>query len=346
MIVIPDLDGHAKVAETRKAFIDAGLMPYPRFVISEDPRAKSGILKDIEEVTMMDINPMRRAGMLTAVAIAAGRASPEVYHQEDVEVIQGDRTPTVEEALDQGKLILLAEDNLTNQLVIRKQLNTLGCQCEIANDGKEGFEMWQAKPYCLLLTDCHMPEWDGFELTAAVRKSEESSSKRAPIIAITANALQGEADRCLAAGMEDYMSKPVEMKVLKQTLVKWMGDGSVAGDGGNGEAGETSAEAPASPQDTETGSCPIDDRMLKDMFGDDDAMFKEIMQSFIHPSEAIIADLMAAHRSRSAADVKAEAHKLKSSSRSVGANDLADTCLTLETAGKEEDWGTIDELAP
>ncbi len=86
--------------------------------------------------------------------------------------------------------------------------------------------------------------------------------------------------------------------------------------------------------------------MLKDMFGDDDAMFKEIMQSFVDPSEAIIADLMAAHRSRSAADVKAEAHKLKSSSRSVGANDLADTCLALETAGKEEDWGTIDELAP
>ena len=270
-----------------------------------------------------------------------------MYHQEDVEVIQAGRTPTVEEALDQGKLILLAEDNVTNQLVIRRQLNTLGYQCEIANDGKEGFEMWQAKPYCLLLTDCYMPEWDGFELTDAVRKSEESTDKRSPIIAITANALQGEAEHCIAAGMDDYMSKPVEMKTLKQILVKWMGEGSVEdGDAGDEVAAGTPAEAQASVQDGETGSCPIDDRMLKDMFGDDDAMFKENLQSFVDPSEAIVADLMAAHRSRSATGVKAEAHKLKSSSRSVGANELADTCLGLETAGKEEDWGTIDELAP
>jgi two-component system sensor histidine kinase/response regulator len=170
------------------------------------------------------------------------------------------------------------------------------------------------------------------------------------IIAITANALFGEDERCIAAGMDDYMSKPVEMEVLKQTLVKWMGDGGVAE--------ETPPEDPApteeqkSSHEPDGGSrgdaapCPIDDRMLKDMFGDDDAMFKEILQSFIEPSEAIVADLMVAHSARSSENVKAEAHKLKSSSRSVGANDLADTCLALETAGKEEDWGTIDELAP
>ena len=346
IIVIPDLDDHTKVADARKAFLDKGLMPYPRFVIGEDPRKKGDILKDIEEVTMMDINPMRRAGMLTAVAIAAGRASPEVYHQEEIEVIQAGRTPTVEEALEQGKLILLAEDNATNQLVIRKQLNTLGYQCEIANDGKEAFEMWQAKPYCILLTDCHMPEWDGFELTDAIRKSEESTDKRAPIVAITANALQGEAERCIAAGMDDYMSKPVEMKTLKQTLVKWMGEGSVDSDANDGAAIETLSEVQASTQDPETSSCPIDDRMLKDMFGDDDEMFKEILQGFVDPSETIVADLMAAYGARSAESVKDEAHKLKSSSRSVGANELADTCMALEAAGKDEDWATIDEMAP
>ena len=75
-------------------------------------------------------------------------------------------------------------------------------------------------------------------------------------------------------------------------------------------------------------------------------MFKEILQSFVEPSETIVADLIAAYGNRDAADIKAQAHKLKSSSRSVGANELADTCLALETAGKEEDWGAIDELAP
>ena len=91
---------------------------------------------------------------------------------------------------------------------------------------------------------------------------------------------------------------------------------------------------------------PIDDRMLKDMFGDDEAMFKEILQSFIGPTEAIITELNAAFDSRSAADVKAQAHKLKSSSRSIGANELADTCLALETAGKDENWEAIETLAP
>lgn len=349
IIVVPDLDDHTKVADTRKAFTDAGLMPYPRFVIGEDPRNKDAILDGIEEVTMMDINPMRRAGLITAVAIAAGRASPEIDNEVDIEILENVQAPTVEEALTQGKLILLAEDNLTNQLVIRKQLNKLGYQCEIANDGKEGFEMWQQKAYCMLLTDCHMPEWDGFELTDAVRKSEESTDKRSPIVAITANALQGEAERCIAAGMDDYMSKPVEMTVLKQTLVKWMGDGGVAG--GNTSSVKPSEESPAPSTKEEKGSaseghCPIDERMLKDMFGDDDAMFKEIMQSFVDPTEGIIADLKTAFEDRSAADVKAQAHKLKSSSRSVGANELADTCLALETAGKEEDWAAIETLAP
>ena len=225
IIVIPDLDDYAKVISLRKNFIDAGLMPYPRFVVGNNRQHKDQdhILEGIEEVTMMDTSPMRRSALINAVAIAAGRASPEIHHDDD-DLMERVQAPTVEEALNQGKLILLAEDNLTNQLVIHKQLNALGYQCEIANNGKEGFDMWKAKPYCMLLSDCHMPIWDGFQLTDAIRKDEKSTGKRAPIVAITANALHGEAERCLAAGMDDYMAKPVAMKVLKQTLVKWVGE--------------------------------------------------------------------------------------------------------------------------
>jgi len=165
---------------------------------------------------------------MTAVAVAAGRASPEIQHEEKVFAIPNRLAPTTEEALEQGKLILLAEDNLTNQDVIHRQLLRLGYACEIADDGEEAYAMWCSKSYALLLTDCHMPEWDGFELTAAIRKDEESGSNRAPIIAITANALQGEAERCIAGGMDDYLSKPVEMKALLEKLQKWMGDGGIA----------------------------------------------------------------------------------------------------------------------
>ncbi len=351
IIVIPDLDDYAKVTSLRKNFIDAGLMPYPRFVVGNNRQHKDQdhILEGIEEVTMMDTSPMRRSALINAVAIAAGRASPEIHHDDD-DLMERVQAPTAEEALNQGKLILLAEDNLTNQLVIHKQLNALGYQCEIANNGKEGFDMWKAKPYCMLLSDCHMPIWDGFQLTDAIRKDEKSTGKRAPIVAITANALHGEAERCLAAGMDDYMAKPVAMKVLKQTLVKWMGKGSTLGqtevDSSLEVAVQVEAPSQANGDDDEDSTCPIDERMLKDMFGDDEDTFKEILQSFIGPSEAIIADLMAAHGVLSATEIKAHAHKLKSSSRSIGSNRMADICAALEAAGGQSNWGLIDEELP
>ena len=117
---------------------------------------------------------------------------------------------------------MLAEDNLTNQQVIGRQLTKLGYACEIADDGKLALEAWRKKPYGLLLTDCHMPNMDGFELTAALRADETGTDKRAPIIAVTANALAGEAERCIAGGMDDYLSKPLAMSDLKATLQKWM----------------------------------------------------------------------------------------------------------------------------
>jgi signal transduction histidine kinase/CheY-like chemotaxis protein/HPt (histidine-containing phosphotransfer) domain-containing protein len=347
IIVIPNLGDHTKVAATRRAFIDAGLMPYPRFVIGQDRqhKEKDRTLEGIKEVTMMNTNPMRRDVLITAVAIAAGRASPEVYY-DDEELMKIVQPPTVEEALDQGKLILLAEDNLTNQLVIHKQLNALGYQCEIANNGKEGFEMWKAKPYCMLISDCHMPIWDGFQLTDAIRKDEKNTKKHAPIVAITANALHGEAERCLAAGMDDYMAKPVAMKTLKLTLVKWMGEGSTFGQTDAESSVETAVPVEPPTQPNADSTCPIDDRMLKGMFGDDEETIKDILQSFIEPSGAIVTDLIAAHSARSAGDIKAQAHKLKSSSRSIGANEMADTCKALETAGRESNWGLIDALIP
>ncbi len=78
------------------------------------------------------------------------------------------------------------------------------------------------KALCLVLTDCHMPEMDGFELTEALRAMENDDGYRVPIVAITANALQGEAERCLAGGMDDYLAKPVELQALKRTLEKWL----------------------------------------------------------------------------------------------------------------------------
>jgi CheY-like chemotaxis protein len=131
--------------------------------------------------------------------------------------------PTVEEAVQAKCLILLAEDNEINRDVMHEQLRILGYACEVAEDGAIALQMWQANPgrYALLMSDCHMPNLDGFELTSAIRQAEAVDA-HLPIIAVTANAMQGEAERCRDQGMDGYLSKPLRMQELAATLGKWM----------------------------------------------------------------------------------------------------------------------------
>lgn len=118
--------------------------------------------------------------------------------------------------------ILVVEDNEINKIVIEKQLTQLGYQPKIVSDGLAALEEWTNGEYDLLLSDCHMPRLDGFGLSEKIRAIEFKENRhRLPIIAITANALIGEAERCYAAGMDDYLSKPVKMSELKETIERW-----------------------------------------------------------------------------------------------------------------------------
>ena len=117
----------------------------------------------------------------------------------------------------------MVEDNEINQEVLKYMLELLEYPMEIAGDGKQGLEMWKTGRFDIVLSDCHMPVMDGFEMTTAIRDAEkQNGSSHVPIIAITANALEGEAERCLATGMDDYLSKPVELDQLKKTLERWL----------------------------------------------------------------------------------------------------------------------------
>ena len=132
-------------------------------------------------------------------------------------------SPIIECAETRNQLILLVEDNETNQEVIRHQLEILGYSVEIADDGQQGLGLWKTGRFSLVLSDCHMPVMDGYEMTSAIRNFEkENGLPRMPIVAITANALQGEADNCLAAGMDDYLSKPIELERLGIMLQHWL----------------------------------------------------------------------------------------------------------------------------
>ncbi|MCG8334368.1 MAG: response regulator, partial [Proteobacteria bacterium] len=114
--------------------------------------------------------------------------------------------------------ILLAEDNLINQKVATRVLNKLGFNCEIANNGREALDILKVKDYDLVLMDCQMPEMDGFEATAAIRSWEEKTGAHIPVIAMTANAMQGDREKCLDAGMDDYVSKPIDRNKLVMAI--------------------------------------------------------------------------------------------------------------------------------
>ena len=123
-----------------------------------------------------------------------------------------------EEPVRTEKLRILAvEDNLINQTVLKAQLDKLGYEVELASNGQEGFEAWQSHSFDVIVADCHMPIMDGFEMTRKIRQAE-GVNRRIPIVAVTANALKGAEEECLAAGMDRYITKPVSIDELQATL--------------------------------------------------------------------------------------------------------------------------------
>ncbi|MDO8893919.1 MAG: ATP-binding protein [Nitrosomonas sp.] len=311
----------------------------PRFIVIKRGRRRQARTEDIDIVTL-DGDVMYRQSLLRAMAIAAGRAEVSMGSAPSDNLLKSGPVPVSrEEALRQGKLILVAEDNDINQKVIRQQLNLLGYAGDIANDGREALKRLQDCNYALLLTDLHMPEMDGFELTKAIR-SGETSKKHIPIVALTANALKGEREHCLSAGMDDYLSKPVQLEDLRLTLEKYLPNGKPA------EEPKSVSQLSAAMNGAKSIIAPVNVHVLEELIGNDPEMIKEMLLDFRASSEKIATELHAAYRTGQFAAVGSFAHKLKSSARSVGALALGELCAEMEQAAKNNDSEALAVLLP
>lgn len=306
------------------------------------------------EITV-PVRPLCYTDLIRALALAAGRLNaPDVPgHLRHGEHRRSRRVepPTVPQAVDTQQLILLAEDNETNRDVVQEQLRLLGYAVEVAADGAVALQMWRnglvaekASPagrYALLLTDCHMPNLDGFELTAAIRRAEPEGT-RLPIIAVTANAMQGEAERCCQRGMDDYLSKPLRLNELAPMLAKWLpllkkADGSA----------QAALPAPDLGRAESTAEVAIwDASALIDLVGDNPALHRRLLEKFLLNAHMQVLAIQSAAVAGDLHTLAGVAHTLKSAARSVGALALGALCQSLETAGRTNDGPACGTLAP
>lgn len=282
---------------------------------------------DADRVSL-DGNVLTRAALLRAVAIAAGRALAKEVHEEEPPVpapsTPAPAPPSREEARRQSRLILVAEDNNINQMVIMQQLQLLGFTADLAADGMLALERWRSGDYGLVLTDLHMPVMDGYQLTAAIR-AEEPAGQHIPIVALTANALKGEAEHCRSAGMDDYVSKPTPLADLRTMLEKWLPPVGM----------DNAASA---------GTSSLDLSVLRQLVGDDPHLIQRLLRNLRSCATEATQAIASAQASGDTAEVAAQAHKLKAAVQSAGANALGELCALLEKTAHAGPSAKLDDL--
>ncbi len=222
-----------------------------------------------------------------------------------------------------GGRVLVIDDHPVNRQVLTGLLGLLGLTVDVAVDGREGLLLWQQGRYAAVLADIHMPRMDGYALTAEIRAREATAgAARTPIIAVTANAMRGEEERCLEAGMDAYLSKPVAIARLSATLTRWI-----------------ALQSPAEPP-----SAVVDRAMLRTWLGDDDAKLRSLLAEFLDTARQNAREFEAAFACSDMHAALIAAHNLRGGALSVGAHALARVAGALEVAARTGDDAAYRDL--
>jgi two-component system, sensor histidine kinase and response regulator len=298
------------------------LTSYRGRINAEEMRA-AGIIERL-------IKPVRQS-LLQDCLLSALTGRGENAHEEPTVLVAPSEkaSPPRQTALKRYR-ILLAEDNLVNQRVALSQLKKLGYVADAVANGTGVLNAMQRNPYDIILMDCQMPEMDGYEVTRRIREAETSPDQRCHspvyIIALTANTLQGDRERCLEAGMNDYLTKPIDLSDLKQVLER-------------ADSALVSRHAPeAGARGTEPG---VLDRKVIDSLRSlesecDPDPLAGLVELYLNDARSRLGKMDSALHERNWFALAAAAHALKGSSNNLGARELGDLCQRLEREAKAE----------
>ncbi|MFA7555631.1 MAG: EAL domain-containing protein [Spongiibacteraceae bacterium] len=228
--------------------------------------------------------------------------------------------------------ILVVEDNRTNQQVAVGMLERLGCHVDIAFNGVESLSLLESNTYDLVFMDCHMPEMDGYEATRRIR-SLSADVSQLPIVAMTANAQQGDRNKCIAAGMNDYLAKPLTMSALKDALAKWLGEDSFA-----------RIQPETLPMLHEANSEIIERSYLADLYSSIGNVMYTMVQAYLEDLPIYLTSLEEAVAAKNTQSVMEIAHTVRGSSSSFGAIKLVDCCRRLEDLGRANQLDGMQSL--
>ena len=327
---MPDTDGPqlAAAIRSRPDFGQPGLMMLSSAGSNLDPSSVNA-----DDIDLYLSKPVRRSILHESVAFVLQEGRFEQSHNFECDVL----TSTNKRMFDLK--VLLVEDIPINMQVARHMLAAMGCNVIEAINGQDGLDCIEDHQPDLVLMDCQMPVMDGYSATRAQRKREQlGNSERLPIIALTANALAEDRQRCLDAGMDDFVSKPFSREQLQEVLERW--DGSTDGrQAARATAGEP-ANDPIADED------PVIDRNALDQIDELDpeqngTLLNSIIDTYVENAEVLMLELSEATGDKDLAAAVRAAHSLKSSSANVGARRLSGLCAKMEKQGRA---GNIDPI--
>ncbi len=299
------------------------------------------------------LKPVKQSELLNAIlAVAAPNAAAAGAAEQEQQATE------FHQAMD----ILLVEDGLANQKLAKGLLELWGHQVTIAANGVEALEAWQQHAYDLILMDLQMPEMDGLTATQRIREREAATGAHVPIIAMTAHAMKGDRERCLNAGMDGYVSKPVRKRELSEALREVMGDEANHRQPGSEESGDatepadvtepTNATPPGSAAEPSAATEPaerpgeaIDWSLALEQMGGSEDLLKEIVPMVIEELPKLLDQLRAAVAEGDGELVQRMAHTIKGTVRVFGTTSLESLAQNMEDKGREQQLdGTPDDL--